>query len=136
MLNIHVNISFNETLVQLRRYTFVGGIAFLIDFGFLFLFTECLNFYYLISAGIAFLLGLTTNYVLSISWVFNRRSINNKYIEFLIFGVIGIVGLFLNEIFIWIFTELIYLHYLLSKIFTTFFVYIWNFFARKYILFQ
>lgn len=126
----------DSTLIQLFRYTFVGGFAFLIDFGSLFLMTEYLNVHYLISAGIAFILGLITNYFLSIRWVFDSRKMNSKSLEFFLFTVIGLVGLGLNELFLWIFTELLLIYYLISKIITAILVYLWNFFARKYLLFK
>ena len=125
-----------NTFLQLFRYTFVGGFAFLIDFGTLAFLTEVMHVYYLISAGIAFLLGLTVNYVLSVRWVFNSRKLENQWLELLLFAVIGLVGLGLNEFFIWVFTEIFLIYYLLSKIITTVIVYFWNFFARKYLLFN
>lgn len=126
----------DNTSIQLLRYTFVGGIAFIVDFFSLFVFTEIFTIYYLISAAIAFLLGLATNYFLSIVWVFYRHTLSNRWYEFGIFALIGIVGLGLNEFFIWFFTEHIHFHYLLSKIVSTVFIYLWNFFARKFILFR
>jgi putative flippase GtrA len=126
----------DNTFFQLIRYTFVGGLAFLIDFGTLYTLTEFFHFHYLLSAGIAFLLGLLTNYFISTRWVFTSRSVKNKKLEFLIFAVIGLVGLGLNELFIWIFTSLLSIYYLLSKILTAILVYLWNFFVRKMILFK
>jgi putative flippase GtrA len=123
-------------LPQLCRYTLVGSIAFACDFGALFGLTRFLGIYYLLSAGIAFLIGLCVNYALSIKWVFRRRSVGNKGIELLIFALIGLAGLGLNELFIWYFTEVMHFHYLASKIVSTVFVYLWNFFARKYSLFR
>jgi len=126
----------DSLLIQLFRYTFVGGIAFLVDFGSLFALTEFCGVHYLISAAIAFILGLVTNYLLSIIWVFSRRTLKSRWLELYIFALIGVVGLGFNELFIWFFTERVNLHYLLSKIVSTVFVYLWNFFARKYILFR
>lgn len=126
----------DSTLIQLFRYTFVGGIAFMVDFGSLFAFTEFLNIHYLVSAAIAFLLGLTTNYSLSVLWVFDKRSVQSRWVEYGIFAFIGLVGLGLNEIFIWFFTEEVHFHYLISKIISTVVVYFWNFFARKITLFS
>ena len=125
-----------NTLLQLFRYTFVGGFAFLVDFGTLAFLTEIVHIYYLVSAGISFLLGLTVNYILSIKWVFNSRKMEKQWLELLLFTVIGLVGLGLNELFIWVFTEIFFIYYLLSKIITTVIVYFWNFFARKYLLFS
>ena len=122
--------------IQLLKYAIVGAMAYGVDFGSLFFLTEVLRIYYLISAAIAFLLGLTTNYVLSISWVFAQRSVNNRKIEFTVFSIIGIVGLFFNEGIMWLFTERAEFHYLISKIISTIFVFFWNFLARKKILFS
>lgn len=62
----------DRTHIQFFRYIFVGGIAFMVQFGSLYLFTSIFNVYYLISTAIAFTLGLIDNYALSISWVFNK----------------------------------------------------------------
>jgi len=126
----------NNTLLQLFRYTLVGGFAFLFDFGTLFILKEYLNFHYLVSAGIAFIFGLAINYILSVKWVFNKRIMENRLLEFLLFASIGLVGLAFNELFMWIFTDIFLIYYLLSKIITTFIVYFWNFFARKLIIFH
>ena len=126
----------NNTLLQLFRYTFVGGFAFLIDFATLYILTEYFNIYYLLSAGIAFIFGLIINYTLSVKWVFNSRAMENRLWEFLLFTIIGLVGLGLNELFLWILTDILLIYYLISKIITTFIVYFWNFFARKILLFS
>lgn len=126
----------DNSFIQLFRYTLVGGLAFIVDFGLLFVFTDIFGIYYLISAALAFLSGLTTNYILSIVWVFNKRRLRNRSVEFGIFGLIGIVGLGFNELFIWFFTEQVHLHYLMSKIIATGVVYIWNFSVRKFMLFR
>jgi putative flippase GtrA len=126
----------DKTLLQLIRYTFVGGLAFIVDFGTLYLLTNYLQIYYLISALIAFLLGLAINYLLSIKWVFDKRNVQNRKLEFILFMIIGVVGLGLNELFLWFLTDILLLYYLISKIVTSIIVYLWNFFARKFILFK
>jgi len=136
------NISFlllsksDKTHIQLLKYGVVGGIAYVVDFGFLIFLTEFIKIHYLISAAIAFILGLLTNYALSISWVFNKRALANKKIELLIFSIIGVVGIGFNELIIWFFTEWVAFHYLISKLISTVGVFFWNFFARKKILFR
>ena len=126
----------NDTRVQVVRYTIVGGLAFVVDFGTLFWLTEWLSFHYLASAAIAFVLGLLVNYELSVRWVFARRTVDRKLVEFTIFAGIGVVGLALTEVLLWVFTERVGLHYLASKLLTAFFVYLWNFLVRKFILFR
>lgn len=126
----------NNTFLQLFRYTFVGGFAFLVDFGTLYSLTEYFHIYYLVSAGIAFIFGLIINYFLSVKWVFNSRAMENRMFEFMLFAIIGIIGLLLNELLLWILTDILVIYYLISKLITTFLVYFWNFFARKVILFN
>jgi putative flippase GtrA len=125
----------NNTLVQLFRYTFVGGIAFVVDFAALFLLAEFCKIPYLVSAALAFLLGVTTNYAISVIWVFDKRTVRSRGTEFAIFALLGIVGLGINEVSMYGLTEFAGLHYLLSKIVSTVITYAWNFLSRKAILF-
>ena len=126
----------DNTIIQFVRYIFVGGIAFIVDIGSLYVFTDIFDIYYLFSAAIAFILGLTVNYILSITWVFSKRKIRSKQFEFGIFVIVGVVGLGINEFIIWFFTEYLHFYYLVSKIFSASVVLMWNFSARKFLLFR
>lgn len=123
-------------LIQLFRYTFVGGVAYICDFSVLWFLTDIVGIHYLLSASFGFLVGLTVNYILSIKWVFSNRVIKDKKMEVVFFAIIGVVGLGLTELFMWVFTDLILFHYLLSKVFSTVITYAWNFLARKFLLFK
>ena len=122
--------------IQLFRYCFVGGFAFLVDYGLLVLLTEVCGLHYLVSATISFIAGLVVNYLLSTSWVFRKSKLENKWAEFAIFAIIGVVGLLLNNLLLYLFTDLARIHYMISKLLTTALVMIWNFGARKIILFN
>jgi putative flippase GtrA len=126
----------DNLFVQIFRYTFVGGLAFIVDFSLLYLLTDLFKIHYLVSAGISFIFGLLVNYLLSILWVFNSRKIKNVMNEFIFFTLIGLFGLGITEVLLWMLTDLFALYYLISKIITTIIVYFWNFFARKYLLFN
>lgn len=126
----------DRTLIQLFRYFFVGGAAFIVDFVSLFIFTDFFGIYYLLSAAIAFILGLLANYLLSVKWVFNKRVLENRKFEFGIFAVIGVIGLGLNEVIIWFFTDNLQMYYLYSKVIAAAIILFWNFFARKFTLFR
>lgn len=126
----------DSLFIQLFRYGFVGGAAFIVDYGALFLLTEVFGLHYLLSATISFILGLITNYLLSISWVFNNRTMGNRWAEFTVFAIIGIIGLGLNALIMYLCTDKMGIHYLLSKIISTILVFFWNFFARKIVLFK
>ncbi|MCR4827254.1 MAG: GtrA family protein [Bacteroidales bacterium] len=125
-----------NTLIQLFRYGFVGGAAFLVDYGVLVLLTEVFEMHYLLSATISFILGLITNYLLSVVWVFNNRTLGNRWAEFTVFAIIGVIGLGLNALIMYVCTDKMGIHYMISKIISTVIVFFWNFFARKIVLFK
>lgn len=123
------------TIFQLIRYGFVGGVAFVADYASLYIFTEWLGVQYLVSAAIAFIIGLTFNYILSNLIVFTTHRLNNRLLEFSIFAIIGVIGLGLNELIMYCACEMIGLHYMIAKLISTALVFFWNFFARKLTLF-
>ena len=129
----------NETsnwIAQLIRYVFVGGGAFCVDYGLLYLCTDFGHVHYLLSATLSFIAGLIVNYVLSTKWIFTKSRISNSLIEFVIYAIIGVVGLVLNDLLMYIFTDRLYIHYLISKLITAVIVMGWNFIGRRTILFK
>ena len=126
----------DRLLVQFVRYFFVGGFAFVVDFGLLYILTEYAGLHYLLSATLWFISGLLVNYIISCIWVFSNSKFKNRLVEFLFFAAIGVMGLLLNDALIWLFTDCIGTHYMFSKIVAAAIVYLWNFFARKYLVFR
>ena len=126
----------SSTKIQFIRYVFVGGTAFLFDFFILFILTEELKYHYLVSAAISFIIATVINYLLSIFWVFNSRNVNNKNIEFIVFAVIGVFGLLFNELIMWFFSGVLGIYYIQSKLIAVGVIFFWNFFLRKYVLFN
>lgn len=124
----------NNTFIQFFRYIFVGGVAFLADGGSLFLITT-IGVNYLISVIFAFVIGLAVNYGLSKLLVFEKSSVNGK-IEFLVYGIIGVIGLGFTEIIMYVLTEIAGLYFMVSKVIATIIVLVWNFVARKIILYR
>jgi putative flippase GtrA len=126
-----------DVRIQAFRYLVSGGTAFLVDAGLLALLTELFDREQLLLwTAVAFCAGLLITYLFSILWVFDNRSLKSRTAEAAIFVGIGVVGLGLTELFMWLFADKAGLHYLLSKIITTVLVFVWNFAAKKLILFR
>ncbi|WP_413827345.1 GtrA family protein [Methanobrevibacter sp. UBA313] len=121
----------DNLLLQFFRYIFVGGTAFVIDFGLLYVFTTYLGIYYLISAVLSFLISVLVNYVMSTKWVFNQDKINNKLVEFNLFILISTIGLVFTEIILYLLTDMCGIYYMISKIIASILVLFWNFSARR-----
>lgn len=122
----------DRLVIQLFRYGIVGGISFVVDFGTLYLLTEFAGMPYLVSASLGFCVGLATNWLLSVQWVFQRTdATRNKQAEFIGWLLSGLAGLGLNALIMWLFTDILSFFYLFSKIVSTIVVFFWNFFSRR-----
>lgn len=123
--------------LQFFRYVFVGGIATIVDWGVLFVLTDWLHIYHLISAIISFVAGLITNFILSKILVFKANEARvNAVFEFISYAVIGVIGLGITELIMYLFTNRLSLHYMLSKAIATVIVLVWNYAARKLLIYK
>lgn len=124
-----------KIIEQIFKFGIVGIIAAIIDFGTLFILTTFLDTYYLLSAAIAYILSTVFNYIASMQYVFvSKFDKSEKNKEFLIFVILSIIGLAINELIMWFFVEEFSLHYILSKVIATIIVMVWNFITRKMFL--
>ena len=112
----------------------VGALCFLIDYGLMILLTEIFHVYYLISCMISFTVSVVVNYLLSMRFVFLSREDMDKRMEFLLFVVLSLIGLGLNQLLMWLLVDKGGLHYMLSKIVVTVIVMVYNFVTRKLLL--
>ena len=122
--------------LEILRFSIVGFLSFIVDFGLLYGLTEFVGIYYLTSAGISFSVAVVFNYILSILWVFDTRKITSWKHEFLIFFIISIIGLSLNQLTMLFFTEYIHLHYTVSKVVAIVLLAGYGYLAKKFILFH
>lgn len=124
----------NSFLQQIIRFGFVGGTAFLIDYGIMILLTEVFGVDYLISSGISFSVSVIYNYIMSIFWVFNVDKEKSSVTNFVIFLALSIIGLGINQLIMWFIVEKVNISYMISKIVATAVVMVYNFVTRKIFL--
>jgi putative flippase GtrA len=128
----------SNSFLQIVRYVFVGGVATVVDFALLYLFTDVCQINYLVSAIFAFIGGFISNFVLSKLLVFNSKAVEAKVkpaLELLGHFLIAVIGLGLTALIMYVCTDMIGIFYLVSKIIATAIVLFWNFIARKKILY-
>ncbi len=124
-------------LLQLLRYIFVGGVAAVFDTSIFFFFSSTLHTHYLVAQTFGFTIGIITNYILSILWVFERK--RNFISETSLFLATGIVGLLLSYFFLWILIDILYMtafENMAAKMITIALVLVWNFTSRKFFVFK
>ena len=117
---------------QILKFGVVGGIAFVIDYGILFLLAKVIGLNELISAAISFIISLTFNYFLSTKWVLEAKKQTPK--EVIISVLLSVVGLGINEVLIYLGTKKLGIDVMIVKLFATAIVMVYNFITRKLIL--
>lgn len=126
--------SLKKLIAQFMKFGIVGVIAFLIDYGLMVALTEFFGVPYLISNTVSFIVSVIFNYVASMRYVFERRDDLSRRREFIIFVVLSVIGLILNDVLMWLFVSIWFVDYRIAKFIVTFLVAIWNFVTRKIFL--
>ena len=116
------------------KFGVVGVLAFLIDYGVLMLLSQVFHMNPVAAAAISFVVSVVFNYVASMRFVFTHRDDLSKGREFVIFVVLSVIGLGINELCMWAGTALLgesALMVTVTKVFATAVVMVWNFLSRK-----
>ena len=117
------------------KYLAVSVVALAIDFALLVSLTQWAGLKPLVSSAIGFCVGLVVSYILSITLVFTERRLSNRWFEFGGFLLIGAVGLAINQVSMKFFIDSVGLGYALAKLPTTGVSFVFNFVARRMLLF-
>lgn len=130
-------------LFEFTRYLAVGGAAFLVDFGVLVLFNNILpllhGYRLYVSTALGFIAGLIFNYIFSLLFVFKsakNSKVGRSAAAFFVFALVGVIGLGLTELGMYVGTGLLNFHYVFVKICVTGIVLIWNYLGRKILIFK
>lgn len=115
---------------EIFRFCVAGGVGFIVDYGVMVALTELCGWDVLVSNTISFSLSVIVNYIMCILWVFDN---SNKKSAMTVIVFIGssIIGLFLNDLFMWIMVDLMGIFYMFAKIIATVLVMIWNYIAKR-----
>lgn len=133
-----------KLIEQILKFGVVGVIAFIVDFGIFSILSNVFDIHYLVANFFGFTVSVVVNYLLSMKYVFTRQEGADKKTEFIVFVVLSVLGLGLNELIIYVCVDVIYeawtgLHAWLSldiaklagKIIATGIVMVYNFITRK-----
>lgn len=136
--------SVKKLIEQITKFGIVGVIATVIDMGLLAFLKECFGMNELVAAPISFSVSVIFNYICSMKYVFERRDDMSRHREFIIFIVLSIIGLGINQFVLWAMKGSLeflkpwpfvyHWEYMIRKVVATLIVLIWNFVSRKLLL--
>lgn len=124
-----------KLIKQILKFGVVGFICFFIEFGVMVGLVELAGVNELIASAVGFVVSVTVNYILSITVVFDANKEANKTRQFIVFMILSLIGLGINQLIMWIGVDLLSPFmdraYMLVKIFATGVVMVFNFITRK-----
>jgi len=118
------------------KFAFVGLIGTFINIIILYLLTECFGIYYLFSAVISFIVAMTNNFVWNKIWTFGEKINLNLKQKYLKFSLVSITALMINLFFLYVFTDIFGIYYIISQILAIGISLIINFFGNKFWTFK
>lgn len=133
-----------KLIEQILKFGVVGVIAFVVDFGIFSILSNIFHIHYLIANFFGFTVSVIVNYLLSMKYVFTRQEGADKKAEFVLFVILSVLGLGLNELIIYLCVDMAYeawnavqtwmtpdMAKLTGKIIATGVVMVYNFITRK-----
>ena len=116
-------------------YGAMSAFLLCVDIGILWTLVQYFSWPYLLAATVSFSVGVFIGYILSVRAVFKYRRLKNQPIEFGSFVAVGIVGLAINAAAISFGVGYLGEHYLVAKCGAACLTFVWNFVARRELLF-
>ena len=128
-------LEINIFQIKIIKYGIVGGSVALIDICIFSVFAKYIGYNYLWVSFYSFLLCTYLNFYLSKKFVFRNLStqVLSQFIKILL---ISTTALIMTQLLLILFIEKIQVEMITSKIFVTGIVFFWNYFARKYLVFN
>jgi putative flippase GtrA len=117
------------------RFAFSGGIATLTDIILLYILTEYLNIWYLVSSVFSFLVGSLTHFTISRYWVFQNLE-KSYWRQYASFFLIHLGGLIINVLGLYLLVEFVGIYYIIAKLLVVVLGVSWTFWGNKKFTFK
>ena len=125
-----------HSIKQYFKFIIVGGIGVVINLTILFLLTEFLGIYYIVSEIIAFITAIIHNYSINKIWTFKERLKDESLKKFSQYFLISLIGLVINLIVLYFLVEFFHIWYIIAELFATTISSIVNFYGNKFWTFK
>jgi dolichol-phosphate mannosyltransferase len=123
-----------ENIIKMIQFGIVGGLMIILNVEILYILTNFLGIYYIISAILSYLLLTALSFSLNEKWTFNsvtHHAHENPWHRLATYYLVSISGMNLNIIILFLLTEFGNVYYLYSSIIASLLVFFWNFSLNK-----
>ena len=124
----------SQSTREFGRYFAASLIALGLDL--VILMTAASVMHYLLAASLGFVVGAIASYLLATRWVFGRRRFADRTRrEFVVYALVGVVGLGINDLVIYLTVAAIGMTLFVGKILAAGLTFLFNYAVRKAVLF-
>lgn len=120
-------------LMKVVRFVVSGGMATLVNVVAIYLATEFLGLWYIVSATLAFVLAVATSFMLQKFWTFADHSTDRLPFQISTFLVIALWGLGLDLVVVYGMVEYLHIHYVLAQLVAGLLIAVQNYFAYAFL---
>ena len=131
---MNINLQTYNKFRNFILYGIIGCFTASLDFVVFSLLTGACNIHYIISNCLSVLVGISTSFFLNSQYNFKVK--DNQVRRFSIFLFIGLCGLCLSNVILWICIEVVGLNEIISKILSIILVVFFQFILNKYVTFK
>lgn len=120
-----------NVIFEFIKFGCVGISGMLVNLSIIYFLTEFFGIWYMFSAFFAFLFSMTSNFLLNKSWTFKEKlflDIKKKYLKF---SLVSVSSLIVDLSFLFLFTEIFGIYYIVSQILAIGIAFIFNFIGNK-----
>lgn len=118
------------------KYLVAGSTAAVVDVGLLYVFTDLLHIWYIISAVIAFVFAFCVSFTLQKFWTFRDGSVSDIHVQLGKYLVAAILNLILNTALMYLFVDVFHVWYIFSQIIIGLTIAVGSFFVYKKFIFK
>ena len=125
-----------EFLTKILKFGIVGFIGMCLDFLVTWLLKEKLRLNKYLANSLGFTCAVINNFYLNLKWTFQVGGNQGTNVYLVKFILISIIGLGLNNSFVYLFSDRLKINFYVSKALAVVCVFIWNFSANNYFNFN
>lgn len=118
------------------KYIISGGTAAVTDLALLYILTGLLGIYYLLSAGIAFIIAFFVSFFLQKFWTFRDNNREKMYKQMSLYFIVGVTNLGINIGGMYVLVDKFNIMYILAQIIMGALIAIFSFLIYRFVIFK